>query len=46
MIAIGLACLLMVACATAELTLEQVRIQQYKLEEAEYLEQRLEVTIH
>jgi hypothetical protein len=46
MIAIGLACLLTVACATAELTLEQVRIQQYKLEEAEHLEQRLEVTYH
>lgn len=46
MIAIGLACLMTVACATAELTLEQIKIQQYMLDEAEHLEQRLEVSIY
>lgn len=46
MMAIGLVCFLTVACTTAELTLEQVKLQQYNLEEAEHLEQRLEVTVH
>lgn len=43
MITIGLACLLTLACAKAELSLEQVKLQ-YEVEEAEHLQQKLEVT--